>query len=62
MYAHLKSDYERLQQKYTETIQMKETEDDQKDQRSQAMEEELTYLKKHFEIELGLLKDENDIL
>jgi hypothetical protein len=26
------------------------------------MEEELGYLKKHFEVEMGLLKDENDIL
>jgi hypothetical protein len=26
------------------------------------LEEEIAYLKKHFEIELGLMKDENDIL
>jgi len=26
------------------------------------LEEEIAYLKKHFEIELGLMKDENEIL
>jgi hypothetical protein len=27
-----------------------------------ALEEELAYLKKHFEIEMGVMQDENDIL
>ena len=32
------------------------------DPQIKVLEEEIAYLKKHFEIELGLMKDENDIL
>jgi hypothetical protein len=32
------------------------------DPQIKVLEEEIAYLKKHFEIELGLMKDENEIL
>ena len=32
------------------------------EQKLKTMDEEMTYLKRHYEMELGLLKDENEIL
>jgi hypothetical protein len=33
-----------------------------KDKQVKLLEDEVNYLKKHFEIEIGLIKDENEIL
>ena len=54
----LKNDYNRLESKYEETT----LERDQGAKKVKQSEDEMSYLKKHFEIELGLLKDENEIL
>lgn len=59
---HLKNEYTRLELKYKEILIQKEQGDDSKDAQLKALEDEINYLKKHFDIEVGLLKDENDIL
>ncbi len=62
LYNLLKNDYNRLDAKYQEVAADQQTFEVQKDKKVKALEEEVAYLKKHFEIELGVMQDENEIL
>jgi hypothetical protein len=57
----LKSDYTRLEVKFKDIIEEQEKEA-QEPAKLKQLEEEMTYLKRHYEMEMGLLKDENEIL
>ncbi len=59
---HLKNEYTRLESKYKEILIQKEQGDESNCGQLKALEDEINYLKKHFDIEVGLLKDENEIL
>lgn len=39
-----------------------ESVENQKEKQVKVLEDEINYLKKHFEVEVGLIKDENEIL
>ena len=58
----LKSDYSRLELKYKELSIQKEGMDSNKNKHVKKLEDEIGYLKKHFEVEMGIIRDENDIL
>jgi hypothetical protein len=58
----LKNDFTRLEQKYQEAISQHQHYDGKGDKQIRLLEEEIVYLKKNFEIEIGILKDESDIL
>eukprot|EP00347_Sterkiella_histriomuscorum_P016871 403351526 len=62
LYNLLKSDFNRLEAKYEEQEKQHLNFDGQKERQIQALEEEVKYLQKHFEVEVGLSKDENEIL
>jgi len=57
LYVHLKNDFSRLEQRYKEsTIQ------GDKDRQMRMLEDELSYVRRHSDMEVSLLKDENEIL
>ena len=58
----MKGDYNRLEMKCKELQYQKDGLEGGKDKQIKHLEEEIGYLKKHYEMELGLIKDENDIL
>ena len=59
----LKNDFNRLDNKYQDTIKNSHSFEGRGDkQQIKVLEEEIAYIKKHFEMEVGLMKDENDIL
>lgn len=62
LYIHLKNDYSRLEARYKDMLHTQESFDVEKDSQIKTMEEEINYLRKHFEVEMGLLADENAIL
>ncbi len=62
LYSHLKGDYQRLEAQYTEAIKMQGNIGNDKDRKLNLLEDEINYVKKHSEIEVGLIKDENEIL
>jgi predicted nucleic acid-binding Zn-ribbon protein len=62
LYTVLKNDYTRLELKYKELSIQKDGIEGNKGKQVKKLEDEIGYLKKHFEIEMGILKDENDIL
>ena len=62
LYNLLKNDFNRLDAKYQEITSEQQNFEVSRDKRVKALEEELAYLKKHFEIEMGVMQDENDIL
>jgi polyhydroxyalkanoate synthesis regulator phasin len=62
LYNDLKSEYGRLEDKWREMQNSKEQLNESKEQKIKILEDEMNYIKKHFDIELGLMKDENDIL
>jgi hypothetical protein len=55
LYSLLKNDYNRLESKYSELKQEQEDYDISKEKKVKALEEEVIYLKKHFEIEIGVM-------
>ena len=57
----LRSDYTRLELKWKETLEAQAISQEHSSD-IKRVEEEMTYLKRHYEMELGLLKDENEIL
>jgi hypothetical protein len=63
LYQLLRNDFNRLDLKYQESLKnQSRMAGSAHDPQIKVLEEEIAYLKKHFEIELGLMKDENDIL
>lgn len=62
LYNLLKNDFTRLEAKYEEQEKQHLNFDTQKDRHIQGLEEEVNYLKKHLDVELGVIKDENEIL
>ena len=62
LYALLKGDYQRLEARLRDVAGQQEGEEAEKIKHIKQMEDEINYLKKHFEVEMGLLKDENEIL
>lgn len=42
--------------------QNQESIEGERDKQIKSLDEEISYLKKHYEVELGILKDENEIL
>jgi hypothetical protein len=43
-------------------VNQNETYEHSKEKQVKVLEDEINYLKKHYEVEVGLIKDENDIL
>ncbi|CDW75884.1 UNKNOWN [Stylonychia lemnae] len=62
LYNLLKNDFNRLEGKYQEQQQQQQNFDSIKEKQIQTLEEEVNYLKRHFDVEMGLLRDENEIL
>lgn len=62
LYSLLKVDFSRLEAKYEEQEKHHSQRQTQLERQKEQMDEELNYLRKHSEVELGLLKDENEIL
>ncbi len=62
MYLQLKNEYKILEEKYQEAVEVKSNLNKDQRRRVQELEDELVYLKRHSDMENGLLKDENNIL
>ncbi len=62
LYSRLKLDYHSLEDRYKEVHNQRGNLDGEKDRKIALLEDEVQYVKKHNEIELGLIKDENEIL
>lgn len=62
LYNLLKADFNRLDGKYQDLLKVSDGGPKAEKQQVKLLEEEITYLKKHFEIELGLVHNENEIL
>lgn len=58
----LKVDFSRLEAKHEEQERIHGQRVGQLERSKEKLEEELNYMKKHTEVELGLMKDENEIL